>query len=394
MPSYNQPAYGTLDWHIPLNENWAALETDVENRDVAANRGSYTPDPGAKFYETDTGAVYIGDGTNWLNVFDPTSKADNPHGNEQHSSTFAVDGTAQPPTAHGNDAHTSTFAVDGDAQPPEAHGLGSAAHSAATLAAVNALISDATLDTSTASRPPQSHELGGAAHSATTLAALNALISNATLDDASATRPPQSHGNAAHTSTFAVEGSPQPPTAHGNEAHTATYAVDGDAQPPDAHALGGTAHTAATLAELNALVSDATLDTSTATRPPASHGNEAHSAAYIASGSTFNLGPASGDLGQIGGTANADQFFWLRNNATYGARVGYAASEGLVMDSLSYGMSFYTGGTTYGSGDLQMRITSADGVMIEGQHPTTSATDYEIQKNGVDGPGIINFKTG
>ena len=49
------------------------------------------------------------------------AKADDPHGNEAHTSTFAVDGDAQPPEEHGNAAHSETFAVDGDPQPPETH---------------------------------------------------------------------------------------------------------------------------------------------------------------------------------------------------------------------------------------------------------------------------------
>lgn len=64
--------------------------------------------------------------------FDTSGLADDPHGNSQHSSTFAVDGDRQPPEDHGNSAHTSTFAVDGDAQPPENHD--NAAHSAAFVA--------------------------------------------------------------------------------------------------------------------------------------------------------------------------------------------------------------------------------------------------------------------
>lgn len=44
-----------------------------------------------------------------------------------------------------------------------------------------------------------------------------------------------------------------------------------DDQPSKAHALGGSKHTSATLAQLNALVSDATLDDSSDTRVPASH---------------------------------------------------------------------------------------------------------------------------
>lgn len=62
---YNTPEQGTLDWHIPLNENFEKLDRDVEIRDVEANRGQYTPSIGAKFLATDSGATYTGDGSSW-----------------------------------------------------------------------------------------------------------------------------------------------------------------------------------------------------------------------------------------------------------------------------------------------------------------------------------------
>ena len=62
---YNQPSEGSIDWHIPLNENFKKLERDVEVRDLEANRSDYQPAIGAKFLATDSGATYTGDGTNW-----------------------------------------------------------------------------------------------------------------------------------------------------------------------------------------------------------------------------------------------------------------------------------------------------------------------------------------
>lgn len=62
---YNTPQEGTLDWHIPLNENFSALNRDVEIRDNAANLDQYEPREGAKFLATDTGTVHIGDGSEW-----------------------------------------------------------------------------------------------------------------------------------------------------------------------------------------------------------------------------------------------------------------------------------------------------------------------------------------
>lgn len=63
--AYNTPAKGETDWDVPLNDNFERLDTDVEIRDTEANRGSYTPKAGAKFFATDSGAIFIGDGANW-----------------------------------------------------------------------------------------------------------------------------------------------------------------------------------------------------------------------------------------------------------------------------------------------------------------------------------------
>lgn len=42
-----------------------ALEVDIEVRDTETNIGNYTPHNGAKFLATDTGNIYIGDGSSW-----------------------------------------------------------------------------------------------------------------------------------------------------------------------------------------------------------------------------------------------------------------------------------------------------------------------------------------
>lgn len=66
--NYNEPDGGSSSWHIPLNENFQRLDTDVEVRDLDANLSSYTPKDGAKFLAEDTGAVYIGDGSSWSKI--------------------------------------------------------------------------------------------------------------------------------------------------------------------------------------------------------------------------------------------------------------------------------------------------------------------------------------
>lgn len=65
---YNVPDEGETDWHQPLNDNFESYDTDIEIRDTDGNRGDYDPKQGAKFYATDTGTVYIGDGSNWNEI--------------------------------------------------------------------------------------------------------------------------------------------------------------------------------------------------------------------------------------------------------------------------------------------------------------------------------------
>lgn len=45
-----------------------SLDTDVEIRDTDANRSNYTPKDGAKYVATDTGTVYLGDGSSWTKL--------------------------------------------------------------------------------------------------------------------------------------------------------------------------------------------------------------------------------------------------------------------------------------------------------------------------------------
>lgn len=66
---YNRPDKGTTDWHTPINENFGALEVDVEVRDTESNiKNNYTPHSNAKALATDTGVVFLGDGSNWQQI--------------------------------------------------------------------------------------------------------------------------------------------------------------------------------------------------------------------------------------------------------------------------------------------------------------------------------------
>ena len=63
---YNIPNEGTTDWHIPLNENFEEIDTDIEIRDLEENKGDYEPKKEAKYEATDSGAIYYGDGNAWI----------------------------------------------------------------------------------------------------------------------------------------------------------------------------------------------------------------------------------------------------------------------------------------------------------------------------------------
>lgn len=69
---YNCPVKGLNDWHVPLNENWRKIDTDVEVRDVDASKNEYIAKEGAVFRATDTGDVYLGDGASWNRINPPT----------------------------------------------------------------------------------------------------------------------------------------------------------------------------------------------------------------------------------------------------------------------------------------------------------------------------------
>lgn len=62
---FENPDYESVDWHYSWYTNFEDLDTAVEIRDVEANLNDYQAKSGAKFYATDTGAVYLGNGSTW-----------------------------------------------------------------------------------------------------------------------------------------------------------------------------------------------------------------------------------------------------------------------------------------------------------------------------------------
>lgn len=64
---WKKPAVGSDHdaWGQPLNDNADKLDIRVEIRDTEANLSTYDPKDGAKYLATDTGAIYLGDGSSW-----------------------------------------------------------------------------------------------------------------------------------------------------------------------------------------------------------------------------------------------------------------------------------------------------------------------------------------
>ncbi|WP_336343178.1 hypothetical protein [Halalkalicoccus ordinarius] len=76
MPDrYTTPSKGSSDWDVPINENFERLDIDVEHRGSDDDRSDIVPQTGAKYLATDTGNVYIGNGTAWeqIGTFSGTS---------------------------------------------------------------------------------------------------------------------------------------------------------------------------------------------------------------------------------------------------------------------------------------------------------------------------------
>ena len=65
---FDTPDRGTTDWQVPLNRNFERLDTAVEIRAQESELDDYEPKADAKFHATDTGNVYVGDGSEWSPV--------------------------------------------------------------------------------------------------------------------------------------------------------------------------------------------------------------------------------------------------------------------------------------------------------------------------------------
>lgn len=181
----------------------------------------------------------------------------------------------------GDYTHAQIGSIGEDDHHNRQHGLGSGAdHTSATLAELNALVSDATLDDSGDSRPPSgaaSGQLGGTypgpdvrgirETSGPTLLTLGAIADGQTLVRSGATIIGAAPGGAPVDSVFGRTGVVV--AQIGDYTHAQIGSVGEDDHHNRLHGLGSVLdHGAATLAQLNALVSDATLDDALNPRPP------------------------------------------------------------------------------------------------------------------------------
>lgn len=65
---YNTPSKGTQNWDEPLNQNFEDIDRDVEIRAPEDSLSEYPPKINSKFFATDTGQVYVGEGSEWARI--------------------------------------------------------------------------------------------------------------------------------------------------------------------------------------------------------------------------------------------------------------------------------------------------------------------------------------
>jgi len=90
--NYQTPKKGETNWHVPLNDNFEQIDKDVEIRATESEKSAFEPKDGSKFFATDTGRVYVGDGENWNRL--PESGQD-PSLTQLNARTYFVDTEAK-----------------------------------------------------------------------------------------------------------------------------------------------------------------------------------------------------------------------------------------------------------------------------------------------------------
>lgn len=208
------------------------------------------PEEGETWYDTDDNLAFVYTGNQFIGLsitqhndlsgvtegqHRSNSRVESLSGNvvEDHR-TSETHATAQPPQNHGNAAHDATFETEAGAQ-----SRADDAEASAENYADGEIENHRTSETHTTAQPPQDHALGGDIHDTATRAELNALVSDATLESESGA---QAKANAAESSaeTFAdnqieshrqneTHATAQPPQSHNNAAHTESYTTSAEA---------------------------------------------------------------------------------------------------------------------------------------------------------------------
>lgn len=73
--NWDVPEEGDTDYETTFSTFFEQIDRDVSITDLEADRTNYEPKSNAKFLASDTGAVYIGDGSSWNKI---SSSGDNP----------------------------------------------------------------------------------------------------------------------------------------------------------------------------------------------------------------------------------------------------------------------------------------------------------------------------
>jgi hypothetical protein len=364
----------------------------------------------------DTGVIYAGENntplTNVQNIknnfvasSDPTANDDNTAGYEIGSKW--VNTTTQKEFTCTNASTAAAVWKETTPGGVGPHELGGASHNADTLANLNSKVTDATLDDSASSRPAQAHNLGGSEHNADTLANLNAKVTDATLDDSAASRTPTAHvtshqnGGGDEMNVGGLSGTladPQTAAAHnlGGSEHNAdtlanlnakvtdaTLDDSASARTPTAHNLGGAEHNADTLANLNTKVTDATLDDSSASRTPTAH---AASHADGAADELFVEGqPTTGSAGTVP-VAQADGSLQMEvpdSGATDQVRIFARKGSG---GTINKGQPVYISGYNAGVDRAEVELAQANSGTTM---PAIGIADTSIT-SGADGVVVIS----
>lgn len=201
---------------------------------------------------------------------------------------------------------------------------------------------------------------------------------------------------------------------------------DGDVRPPASHAIGGSAHSADTLANLNGKVSDATLDDSSAARTPTSHaashqdvGGDEISVAGLSGLLADGQTPTAHDL--AGAEHNADTLVDLNAKVSDASLVALAGQIGgtaaspdvrgvretggptlLTLGGIAEGEyarrsgSTLVGDTPAGGGDVTAAASLVDDRIIRGDGGVKGVQDTGIavdETDNITGAGNFNGVT-